>query len=553
MNGRNDADGPVYAKESDGVDKSSWPNATKRSHSDSSSPLHAQDKKPSPRISRPVELLRNTYDVVVVGSGYGGGVAASRMIRAGQSVCLLERGKERWPGEYPSTLLPAAKDLHVSGSSKFAQWGDPTGLYHLIVGEGQNAFVRNGLGGTSLLNSNVYLKADDKTLSMHDWSNDLIKPGALDPYYKLAEHMLQPEIYPEDWPELRKLKFLEKQAKALGLGHKFRRVPQTTRFSHGVNNTGVEMNASTLLGQDSTGLNDGSKSSTLVNYLADAWNLGAEMFCECEVRYVKKRRDGNGYFVYFAWHGSGRESFKSNIYEDLMWVHAKECVFLGAGSLGSTEILLRSQDLGLLLSSKIGTGMSGNGDILACGYNCDEEVNCVGRERPQSYNLVGPTITGVIDCRDGHDNPLDGFVIQEGAIPQVLAPVFQALVEMMPDQRAPSHISSYKRMTRILARIASHLLGPYFHKGNMQKSQVYLIMSHDSNQATLTLKDDKLVLKFLGVGRSRHAKKLRNLLAKATAIVGGTYVDNPFFATMRQQEITVHPIGYALPNCFFSI
>ena len=49
-----------------------------------------------PRISRPVELLRHTYDVVVIGSGYGGGVAASRMARAGQPVCVLERGKERW-------------------------------------------------------------------------------------------------------------------------------------------------------------------------------------------------------------------------------------------------------------------------------------------------------------------------------------------------------------------------------------------------------------------------------------------------------------------------
>ncbi len=39
-----------------------------------------------PRISRPVELLRHRYDVVVIGSGYGGGVAASRMARAGQSV-----------------------------------------------------------------------------------------------------------------------------------------------------------------------------------------------------------------------------------------------------------------------------------------------------------------------------------------------------------------------------------------------------------------------------------------------------------------------------------
>ena len=45
------------------------------------------------------------YDVVVIGSGYGGGISASRLARAGRSVCLLERGKEFLPGEFPDTLL----------------------------------------------------------------------------------------------------------------------------------------------------------------------------------------------------------------------------------------------------------------------------------------------------------------------------------------------------------------------------------------------------------------------------------------------------------------
>ncbi|KAF4636343.1 hypothetical protein G7Y89_g1731 [Cudoniella acicularis] len=43
-----------------------------------------------PRISKPVELLRNSYDCVVIGSGYGGGVAASRMARAGEIVGELK-------------------------------------------------------------------------------------------------------------------------------------------------------------------------------------------------------------------------------------------------------------------------------------------------------------------------------------------------------------------------------------------------------------------------------------------------------------------------------
>lgn len=104
-----------------------------------------------PRISRPVELMRSGYDCVVIGSGYGGGIAASRMARTGQSVCLLERGSEKWPGEYPTGAVEALEELHYSGS--FAPFfldgtpvdgGNPTGMYHLIFGKGQNAVVCNG-------------------------------------------------------------------------------------------------------------------------------------------------------------------------------------------------------------------------------------------------------------------------------------------------------------------------------------------------------------------------------------------------------------------------
>ena len=57
--------------------------------------------KKFPRISKPVELLNHTYDVVVIGSGYGGSVAASRMARARQSVCVLELGREQWRECFP--------------------------------------------------------------------------------------------------------------------------------------------------------------------------------------------------------------------------------------------------------------------------------------------------------------------------------------------------------------------------------------------------------------------------------------------------------------------
>jgi hypothetical protein len=60
------------------------------------------------------------------------------------------------------------------------------------------------------------------------------------------------------------------------------------------------------------------------------------------------------------------------------------------------------------------------------------------------------------------------------------------------------------------------------------------------NQATLTLQDDRPILKFLGVGRSEHVKYLDSVLAHATNAVGGTYMGSPFWAALGQQEITVH-------------
>ncbi|KAF7926366.1 uncharacterized protein EAE98_006661 [Botrytis deweyae] len=512
------------------------------------------DSRDFPRISKPVELLRNAYDVVVIGSGYGGSVAASRMARAGQSVCLLERGKEKWPGEYPSGTKHAMEELHVSGNfapgilpGVMVEEGDPTGLYHLIFGKGQNAFVANGLGGTSLLNANIFLEADKNTLAMDCWPKELREEKALKEYYDRAASVLQPQSYPEDWPALPKLTLLEKQAKILGMHEKFYRPPQTTRFLGGPNSTGVEMYPSALTGMDCTGVNDGSKSSTLVNYLSDAWNWGAEMFCECEVRYVKKHPDPKqeGYLVCFAWHGSNRGSFKTNIYEDLLWVHAKKCVFLGAGSIGSTEILLRSRSLGMSMSDRVGKSMSGNGDMLAFGYNTDEDVNAIGRASPAADNPVGPTITGIIDNREGHANVLDGYVIEEGAIPKALAPLFQFMLEKLPGSEAPADLTTLERLRHTLSSAGSRFLGPYYKKGSIERTQTYLVMSHDTNQAILTLKDDKPCLEFLGVGRSDHVRKINNVLKEATEAVGGIFVNNPFYSTLGQQEITVHPIGGA--------
>jgi hypothetical protein len=59
------------------------------------------------------------------------------------------------------------------------------------------------------------------------------------------------------------------------------------------------MRGSTGAGNECTGVNDGSKNSVLVTYLADAWARGAELFCGINVRHVKKKERCSGYTVFY--------------------------------------------------------------------------------------------------------------------------------------------------------------------------------------------------------------------------------------------------------------
>jgi len=115
-------------------------------------------------------------------------------------------------------------------------------------------------------------------------------------------------------------------------------------------------------------------------------------------------------------------------------------------------------------------------------YNTDETVNSIGRPVPSPYNPVGPCITGVIDCREISDNPLDGFVIEEGTVPHALAHLLQFMLDHMPGSITPKSEKDnvVERTRAAFARYGSRFLGPYYKNGAIAKTQTYLIMSHDS-------------------------------------------------------------------------
>lgn len=160
---------------------------------------------------------------------------------------------------------------------------------------------------------------------------------------------------------------------------------------------------------------------------------------------------------------------------------------------------------------------------ISPGYNGETDVNAIARESSRSPKAPGPTITGVIDNRlvDPVDSPLSGYVIQDGCIPQPMTSLVQVMFILQTVRgQAVSFISNPRRETRrTLAIVRSFFFGPYALGGALQRTSTYLVMSHDSNEMTLTLNGDQLCLRAPSEGRSENLKRIKKLM---NALVGYT-------------------------------
>jgi cholesterol oxidase len=486
---------------------------------------------------------------VVVGSGYGGGITASRMARAGKSVCVLERGKEFQPGEYPNKLETATEEMQIDAPAEHL--GSKTGLYDFRINEDMNVFLGCGLGGTSLVNANVSLRAEPRVFADPVWPGAIRKEAAaivnpagekplLQVGYELAEQMLQPEPYPEH-PLLPKLEAQDDSAKAMH--QHFYHPPINVTFEDRVNYAGVPQKACTNCGDCVTGCNYSAKNTVLMNYLPDTKNFGAEIFTETSVRYVEFK-DGE-WIVHYDRLGEDLEKFKSP--DEFV---TADIVVLAAGALGSTEILLRSRQHGLAVSSELGKHFSGNGDVLGFAYNAGQEINGIGYgdRDPTHKEPVGPCITGIIDLRE-RPTLNDGMVIEEGSIPGALGELMpEAFAAVAASEEAlgvaipPSSRTLAQKIAAVARQFESVTLGPY--KGAVHNTQTYLVMTHDDSDGEMYLEDDRLRIKWQGVGDKPIFQTVKRNLHAASDALKGTFLTNPVWSEfLRHELITVHPLG----------
>jgi cholesterol oxidase len=346
--------------------------------------------------------VESTYDVVVVGSGFGGGVAACRMAEQGLRVCVLERGRQFGPGDFPDR--PAQAPL--------AFWHpmlNPGGMLDLRLMSDLAVITAAGVGGGSLVYANVQLRAPADVFEQPPWPG-AITGAELERYYDRTEEALQPmETPPAPDGVLPKVRAFDTMAERAG--RTATRLPLAVHFGENRRHpfSGVFQQGCQNLGRCDLGCPVLAKNTVDITYIARAEARGAEIFPLHEVvRIDPPSRVG----------GRWRVGFRDLQYRVDGSVEATLLV-LAAGTLGSSRLLLTNRRRLPRLSRALGSRFSGNGDALALAV--DPTAPGVAGARTE----YGPSMTSRIDYTEER-----GFMVADGGLPANFGGLLAAVREV---------------------------------------------------------------------------------------------------------------------------
>lgn len=467
-------------------------------------------------LARSLDQLQPSYDVVVVGSGYGGGVAACRLAEAGFSVCVLERGREFHAGEFSNDWRRILKEVRFSG--RRVAFGPRSGLYDFRLGRDIHVLTASGLGGGSLINGAVALRPDPGLFAGGGWPEILARDGLFDQGCARAERMLGVGCCP-DVAGLARFHALERAAKSVGA--RIEAVPSTITYRAGSGAADGNGCSCALCGDCWSGCNTGAKNTVAGTYLARAARAGAAIFALATVRHVS--RSGQRWTVHLEPTGPPPKRHKDR------GAHVSaDVVILAAGTLGSTEVLLRSRERGLPISDRLGKGFSGNGDDMLIGRDLDTEVNAVAVGFPPKADVkpVGPATVAMIRC------PGDG---EAGAEVLLQDGTMMPLMAMMAPLKAFKELD-WRRALKLLSE------GPY--RGYRSRAQLFYAITHDGAGGEMRLENDRLVVAWPEVGNDPCFARGKHAATRMIEALGGVVLSNPLSDRIfGGRKITVHPLG----------
>jgi cholesterol oxidase len=292
-----------------------------------------------------------------------------------------------------------------------------------------------------------------------------------------------------------------------------------------------------MCGECDVGCNYGAKNTLDYNYLTHAKHEGAEIRTLCDVRRFEPR-EGGGYSLEYA---DLAEPMHPRM-ERLTCDH----LVLSAGTLGTTELLLRNRGAFPKLSRKLGTRFSGNGDLLTIILNTARVTDGVRTPRIVDPGY-GPVITSTARMPGAEDGGTGrGFYLQDAGYPQHLAWVLHVIA-------APKQLWRWRKAgffllknwlkgtpdTDVTAQVADLMLPAELSAGGLP----LLGMGRDIPDGRLYLRNGHLDTDWSRKASDAYFERLRTTSRGFADALNGKFLDNPLWFLRR--VITVHPLGGA--------
>lgn len=305
-------------------------------------------------------------DYIVIGSGFGGSVAALRLAEKGYSVVVVERGKRYGSDDFPKTNWDVRKYLWAPRMFCY-------GIQAITFLRDVLIFHGSGVGGGSLVYANTLLVPPDAVFENPRWRHLADWKTALAPHYATAKRMLGVN-------QAKTLgvtdELLESVAQDMGRGDTFHRTevgiyfgtPGKTVEDPYFGGAGPARAGCTLCGGCMVGCRHNAKNTLDKNYLWLAERLGARIVPEMQVTDIRPTADG--YEV------------TATKVTDVLFKrrHTWRCrgVVLAAGVLGTVPLLLRCREAGLLpnVSPTLGDYVRTNSEALLGSTSRRSDLDC---------------------------------------------------------------------------------------------------------------------------------------------------------------------------------